>query len=77
MSDPTATMTPAQIRAAGVDALARELGPIGMVRFLQQFEPGRGDYSAARHQWLGDDDVETLASRIRARRGKARTGRGR
>jgi len=28
-------MTPAQIRLAGLAALARELGPVGMVRFLQ------------------------------------------
>jgi len=34
----TRTMTLEQIRLAGLEALARELGPVGMVRFLQQFE---------------------------------------
>jgi hypothetical protein len=32
-----------QIRAKGLKALAEELGPVGMVRFLQLFENGRGD----------------------------------
>ena len=35
--------------------LATVLGPVGMVRFLQQFETGSGDYTAERHQWLPDD----------------------
>ena len=64
------SMTLEQIRAAGLDALCRELGPVGMVRFLQQFETGRGDYSVDRHRWLGEDDVATLAKRIRQRRGR-------
>ena len=34
-------MTPQQIRAAGLAALARELGLAGMIRFMQQFEWGR------------------------------------
>jgi hypothetical protein len=32
------------IRRQGLEALARELGPVGMVRFLQLFENGSGDY---------------------------------
>jgi hypothetical protein len=62
------TMTPEQIRLAGLDALARELGPVGMVRFLQQFETGRGDYSTDRDRWLGQPDVRTLADELRQRR---------
>ena len=34
------TMTLEQIRLVGLEALTRELGPAGMVRFLQQFETG-------------------------------------
>jgi hypothetical protein len=26
-----------------------------MIRFLQQFETGTGDYTLERHQWLPDD----------------------
>lgn len=59
------TLTLEQIRSAGLDALARELGPVGMVRFLQQFESGRGDYTAERHDWLGNPTVEALVREIR------------
>ncbi len=61
-------MTLEQIRLAGLEALARELGPVGMVRFLQQFETGRGDYSVERHQWLDKLDVRTVAEKIQQRR---------
>ena len=49
-----------QIRLAGLRALHRELGPVGMVRFLQQYELGSGDYSKERHEWLDSwtlDDI--------------------
>lgn len=62
------TMTLEQIRLTGLEALARELGPVGMVRFLQQFETGRGDYSVERHRWLGELDVQTLAEKIQQQR---------
>jgi hypothetical protein len=42
------TATPAELRRAGIDALVRALGPVGMARFLQQFHPGHGDYTADR-----------------------------
>jgi hypothetical protein len=57
-----------QIRRAGLEALARELGPVGMVRFLQQFETGSGDYSIDRDRWLGNEDMASLAETIRRRR---------
>ncbi len=57
-----------QIRAAGMEALARELGSVGMVRFLQQFETGHGDYSKDRHQWLDHQDLDTILKRIREQR---------
>jgi hypothetical protein len=41
-----------EIRRLGLEALGRQLGPVGTVRFLQQFDTGQGDYTAARHQWL-------------------------
>ena len=64
----TQTMSLEQIRIAGMEALARELGIVGMVRFLQQFETGHGDYSKDRHQWLDDQDLYTIVRRIRERR---------
>ena len=53
-----------EIRRRGLEALVRESGPLGMARFLQQFESGHGDYTADRDQWLGDEDVRTVAARI-------------
>lgn len=64
----TETLTLGEIRAAGLKALARELGPVGMVRFLQQFETGRGNYSIEREQWLDQTDVRALVKVIRQRR---------
>ena len=45
-------MNPAEIRQRGYDALSKELGVVGMIRFLQQFETGNDDYTKERHQWL-------------------------
>lgn len=53
-----------QIRAAGLDALRRELGVVGMVRFLQQFEAGSGDYVEERQNFVGRVGVRALGERI-------------
>lgn len=60
------TMTLEDIRRKGYEALARELGPVGMIRFLQQFETGRGDYTDARREWL-TESVDEIAEAIRVR----------
>jgi hypothetical protein len=65
----TQTMSLEQIRIAGMEALARELGAVGMVRFMQQFETGHGDYSKERHQWLDDQDMDSVLKRIQKKRG--------
>ena len=64
----TQTPTLEALRRAGLEALTRELGPVGMARFLQQFEIGWGDYSVERHQWLAQDNVQALAHHIRQQR---------
>jgi len=63
----TQGMTLEQIRLTGLEVLARELGPVRMVRFLQQFETGAGDYSVDRHRWLGEREVQGVAKEIRQR----------
>ncbi|HEV2149203.1 MAG TPA: hypothetical protein VGR37_17480 [Longimicrobiaceae bacterium] len=60
----TATATLDEIRRAGVEALRRELGVVGMVRFLQQFETGAGDYTEERRQIVGKTGVRALAEQI-------------
>ena len=61
---------PAQIRERGLEALAKALGPVGMVRFLQQFEMGSGDYTRDREQWLKGLTVHGVVGEIRSRRKK-------
>ena len=58
------TMTLEQIRLTGLEALSRELGAVGLVRFLQQYETGSGDYTAERHQWLGHHTVRDIAQEL-------------
>jgi len=62
------TMTPQQIRSAGLAALSRELGVVGMIRFMQQFEMGQGDYSKDRHKWLDQYSVDDIAKMIQEKK---------
>jgi len=59
-----ASMTLEQIRVTGYRALLRELGPVNLVRFLQQFETGYGDYTRERYEWLAQYTVEEIAQEI-------------
>jgi len=45
-------------------ALLQELGPVNLVRFLQQFETGYGNYTQERHDWLDQHTVEEIAQEI-------------
>lgn len=72
----TRSMTPDQIRRAGLAALARELGPVGMVRFLQQFEIGKGDYTTERHEWLDSVTIDEIMEQLRERHKKSRRAGG-
>jgi acyl-CoA thioesterase FadM len=42
----------AELRKQGYKALTDALGIVGMIRFLQQFDVGEGDYTRDRAQWL-------------------------
>jgi len=60
-----------EIRRKGLEALRRELGRAGMIRFLQQFETGQGDYARERHSWVDRTSLdEILAATARRRRRK-------
>lgn len=48
----TETLTLYEIRTIGFEALLRELGPAGAIRFIQQYEAGRGDYTRNRKKLL-------------------------
>ncbi len=56
------------IRREGLQALLDRLGPSGTIRFLQQYELGRGDYTRERQQWLGDLSIDEAVKDIQQRR---------
>jgi len=57
--------TPNEIRKEGIEILSRELGPIEMVKFLQQYDLGEGDYTKERHKWLQQDTVKDIKEDLR------------
>jgi len=64
------TLNQAALRKLGIEALTKALGPVGMVRFLQQFETGMGDYTKEREQWLKGLNIRTIADEIKNSRKK-------
>ena len=60
----TEHLTLHQIRTIGMEALLRELGPVGMIRFMQQYDSGRGDYTRERHTHLPRKSVKEIAAEM-------------
>ncbi|MCT7967800.1 hypothetical protein NG799_15770 [Laspinema sp. D1] len=46
------TTTQQEIIRKGYQALIDSLGVVDTIRFIQYFNPGQGDYTQERHQWL-------------------------
>lgn len=65
------SLTTEEIRHQGLEALRRELGVTGMIRFLQQFEHGSGDYTSERHAWVDATSLKDLQRDILANRNVA------
>jgi hypothetical protein len=66
-----------QIRRDGLAALRERLGVVGMVRFLQQYEHGSGDWATERHEWVDRtslDDLRKELRRLRAARKRRKAG---
>lgn len=49
-----------EVRREGLEALRERLGRADMIRFLQQFETGRGDYANDRHPWVDRTTLEEI-----------------
>jgi hypothetical protein len=49
-----------EIRYEGLDALRQRLGRADMIRFLQQFETGDGNYAQQRHAWVDQTTLEQI-----------------
>ncbi len=54
------TMSPSQLRKAGLAALTKSLGPAGMARFISQYDTGTGDYTKDRSNWLDDMGLDEI-----------------
>jgi hypothetical protein len=54
-----------QIQLKGFEALKKELGIVGFIRFMQQFDSGSGDYVNDRQKWQQHYDVDTLMEAIK------------
>jgi hypothetical protein len=64
-------LTQDEIYRRGLEALRERLGRAGMIRFLQQFETGAGDYARERHEWVDRvmlDDIHKLSATAKPRR---------
>ena len=59
---------PVELRRQGFEALVNALGWVNAVRFLQQYETSRLDYTSERAQILADWDVQTLLEKLREKK---------
>ena len=65
MNAPT-LLDPVELRRQGFEALVAALGWVNAVRFLQQYEVSRLDYTRERDQLLPYWDAETMLKKARA-----------
>jgi hypothetical protein len=61
-------LTLEQIRRKGLAALRQELGKAGMIRFLQQFTSGSGNYARERHSWVDEISMEEIRNAVHGKR---------
>jgi hypothetical protein len=64
----TEDMTDQEIRELVTRLVAREVGPVGYIRFVQQLRRGRGNYTEERHQWLDGLTVDEICDSIEQNR---------
>ncbi len=65
----TTLLDPIELRRQGFDALVATLGWANAVRFLQQYETSRLNYTEERQHILPPWDAETLVRKARERTG--------
>ena len=54
------------ISKMGIEALTKELGPVGMTYFMQQFDRGEGDYTVERERLLSGISMEDALHELEA-----------
>jgi hypothetical protein len=58
----TLRRTPEEVRTLGLDALRNALGTVDMIRFIQLYSPGTGDYTAERRAAIERGEYGTPSS---------------
>ena len=58
-----------EIQKSGIEALCKGIGVVGLIRFIQQFDKGQGDYTKDRQQWKKYYTVDTLVETIKEKKG--------
>ncbi len=61
-------LTPIEIQKAGWNALRKQLGLVGALKFLLQYEKGEGDYTKLRRKIFRDETVEKLIHKMKKER---------
>ena len=56
---------PQVINKMGIEALTKELGPAGMVFFMQQYDRGEGNYTAERDRLLSGISMEEALEELK------------
>lgn len=64
----SSTPSVAEITTTAIALLCRQMGPVNTARFLNQFTPGMGDYTAEGDDLLGDSSVDEIVEEIKRRR---------
>lgn len=65
-------LSPYELRREGWRALSERLGVSGAVRFLMQYDPGRGDYTEDRRELFADLSLDDALAEIRSRDAESR-----
>ncbi|HEY8668300.1 MAG TPA: hypothetical protein VIL86_16745 [Tepidisphaeraceae bacterium] len=60
----TVLIDPGELRTRGFEILVHELGWVNAVRFIQQYEPSRLNYTAEREHLLPDWDAAELVRQM-------------
>lgn len=58
--------SPIDVRNAGMKALQEALGPVGMVKFMQQYDMGYGDYTKEKQEQpdMSLEEIDTLLKNV-------------